>query len=202
MLAMTNSDDQGSKQNGGVYDNVVPGQMVKPFDAYLFSSPIGKVGVVETDFGFHVMRVDARYDAISLGTVALKIQPSEKTENANYDKANKFESDANAQGIEKAAKASDLTVAPVTSVKAYDENINGLGIQRGIVTWAFNDETTEGAIKRFDIPQVGFAIVRLKSKNDTGLLPLDVAKQSVEPLIKMRKKQQLSEKKKNEWFYT
>jgi peptidyl-prolyl cis-trans isomerase D len=195
MLAMTNSDDQGSKQNGGVYDNVVPGQMVKPFDAYLFSSPIGKVGVVETDFGFHVMRVDARYDAISLGTVALKIQPSEKTENANYDKANKFESDANAQGMEKAAKASGLTVAPVTSVKAYDENINGLGIQRGIVTWAFNDETEEGAIKRFDIPQVGFAIVRLKSKNDTGLLPLDVAKQSVEPLIKNEKKAEIIRKK-------
>ena len=31
MLAMINSDDQGSKQNGGVYDNVVPGQMVKTF---------------------------------------------------------------------------------------------------------------------------------------------------------------------------
>jgi peptidyl-prolyl cis-trans isomerase D len=88
-----------------------------------------------------------------------------------------------------------LTLAPVTSVKAYDENINGLGIQRGIVTWAFNEETEEGTIKRFDIPQVGFAIVRLKSKNDTGLLPLDVAKQSVEPLIKNEKKAEIIRKK-------
>jgi peptidyl-prolyl cis-trans isomerase D len=36
MLAMVNSDDQGSKQNGGVYDNVAPKQMVKPFDDFLF----------------------------------------------------------------------------------------------------------------------------------------------------------------------
>ena len=35
MLAMMNSDDQGSKQNGGVYDNVAPKQMVKTFDDFL-----------------------------------------------------------------------------------------------------------------------------------------------------------------------
>ena len=66
------------------------------------------MAVVETDFGFHVMRVEAKYDAVSLGYLALKIQPSEKTENANYDKANKFEAEATTSGIEKAAKTSGL----------------------------------------------------------------------------------------------
>jgi len=197
MLAMINSDDQGSKQNGGVYDNVVPGQMVKPFNDFLFNNPVGKMAVVETDFGFHVMRVEAKYDAVSLGTVALKIQPSEKTENANYDKANKFEAEATTSGIEKAAKTSGLKVAPSASVRAYDENINGLGVQRQIVSWAFNDDTKEGNVKRFDIPNVGFAVVSLKAKNDNGLLPLDIAKQSVEPLIKNEKKAEIIRKKMN-----
>ena len=58
MLAMVNSDDQGSKQNGGVYDNVAPKQMVKPFDDFLFGNPVGKTGVVETDFGLRLCEIE------------------------------------------------------------------------------------------------------------------------------------------------
>ena len=195
MLAMMNSDDQGSKQNGGVYDNVAPKQMVKPFDDFLFGNPVGKTGVVETDFGFHVMKVDGKNDAVLLATVALKVQPSEKTEDVNYNKALKVETDAMANGLEKAAKASGLKIAPVVSVKAYDENVANLGLQRQIVTWAFNDETNINDVKRFDIANLGFAIVKLKSKNDDGLLPLELAKQSVEPLIKNEKKAAILKKK-------
>lgn len=195
MLAMMNSDDQGSKQNGGVYDNVAPNQMVKPFNDFLFNNPVGKTGVVETDFGFHVMKVEGKNDAVLLATVALKIQPSEQTEDVNYNKALKVESDATTNGLEKAAKTAGLTIAPVTSVKAYDENVANLGLQRQIVTWAFNNDTNINDIKRFDIVNQGFAIVKLKSINENGLLPLELAKQSVEPLIKNEKKAAILKKK-------
>ena len=195
MLAMVNSDDQGSKQNGGVYDNVAPKQMVKPFDDFLFGNPVGKTGVVETDFGFHVMKVDGKNDAVLLATVALKIQPSEQTEDANYNKALKVEADALANGLEKAAKTAGLTIAPATSVKAYDENVANLGLQRQIVIWSFNEDTNINDVKRFDIANLGFAIVKLKSKNDDGLLPLELAKQSVEPIIKNEKKAAILKKK-------
>lgn len=195
MLAMVNSDDQGSKQNGGVYDNVAPKQMVKPFDDFLFGNPVGKTGVVETDFGFHVMKVEGKNDAVLLATVALKVQPSEQTEDANYNKALKIEADAMENGLEKAAKKSGLTIAPATSVRAYDENVANLGLQRQIVTWSFNDDTKINDVKRFDIANQGFAIVKLKSKNDDGLLPLELAKQSVEPLIKNEKKAAILKKK-------
>ena len=195
MLAMVNSDDQGSKQNGGVYDNVAPKQMVKPFDDFLFGNPVGKTGVVETDFGFHVMKVDGKNDAVLLATVALKIQPSEQTEDANYNKALKVEADALENGLEKAAKTAGLTIAPATSVKAYDENVANLGLQRQIVIWSFNEDTNINDVKRFDIANLGFAIVKLKSKNDDGLLPLELAKQSVEPIIKNEKKAAILKKK-------
>lgn len=197
MLAMTNSDDAGSKNNGGVYDNVKPGQMVKSFDDFLFNKPVGATGIVETDFGFHVMKNEAKYDAVLLGSVSFKVQPSEKTENANYDKANKIESDAVSSTLEAAAKKAGLKVAPVTSVKAYDESINGLGTQRSVVTWAFNEDTSVGDVKRFDVPQVGFVVVKLKSKNDEGILPIDLAKMQVEPLIKNEKKAAIIRKKMN-----
>ena len=71
-LATANTDDPGSKQNGGEYDNIAPNQMVKPFNDFVFNSPIGSIGVVETDFGFHVIKVTDKYNSVLLATVAQK----------------------------------------------------------------------------------------------------------------------------------
>ena len=62
-LAKENSEDPGSKDKGGIYDNVTKGQMVPEFDAFLFDNEVGEVGVIETDFGFHVIKVLDKYDA-------------------------------------------------------------------------------------------------------------------------------------------
>lgn len=56
-LAAANSADTGSSSNGGLYSNVAPGQMVPEFDAWCFdaSRKAGDTGIVQTDFGFHIM---------------------------------------------------------------------------------------------------------------------------------------------------
>jgi len=59
-LAKELSDDPGSKDNGGVYDNVQQGQMVPEFDKAVFQDL--KPGEttktpVKTQFGFHVIRL-------------------------------------------------------------------------------------------------------------------------------------------------
>ncbi len=194
VLAMTNSDDPGSKQNGGVYDNVNPGQMVPPFNDFVFNKPVGAMGVVETDFGFHVMKNEAKYDAVLLGTVAVKVRPSDKTQSANSEKAFKIESDANSVGLEKAAKNSKLTVVPAVSIKGSDENVGNLGQQRGIVSWAFNEETDVNAIKKFDTPN-GYVIAKLKEINESGLQSLETAKPTIENILKNEKKAEILRKK-------
>ena len=57
--AMANkySEDPGSKDKGGVYEDFLEGDMVKEFGGYCATAPIGKVGVVKTDFGFHIIEV-------------------------------------------------------------------------------------------------------------------------------------------------
>ena len=50
------SDDQGSKNNGGVYDNVYSGQMVPTFNDFIFDHKVGKSGVVKTDLDIIISR--------------------------------------------------------------------------------------------------------------------------------------------------
>lgn len=56
-LAKENSTDGGSKENGGLYEDVYPGQMVRNFNDWCFdeSRKPGDTGIVESDYGVHVM---------------------------------------------------------------------------------------------------------------------------------------------------
>lgn len=56
-LAMEHNTDPGSKENGGLYEDVYPGQMVDTFDAWCFDEARkpGDTGVVVTPYGAHVM---------------------------------------------------------------------------------------------------------------------------------------------------
>lgn len=56
-LAETYSSDTGPNTNGGLYENVAPGQMVEEFNDWIFADnrQAGDVGIVETDYGCHLM---------------------------------------------------------------------------------------------------------------------------------------------------
>ncbi|MFN3942207.1 MAG: peptidylprolyl isomerase [Flavobacterium sp.] len=188
MLAFTDSDDQGSAQRGGDLDFFNPGMMVKPFNDFVFNNPIGKVGLVETDFGYHIIKVTDKQDAIRLATVARKINPSQKTSDNAYSTAMKVEMNANDKSLEKAATEAKLEVKPVVKAKPMDEFFGELGAQRQIIRWAYNKDTKVNDIKQFEITNKGYVIARLKSINDTGLMPLEDAKPGIEPLIRNEKK--------------
>ena len=61
-VAKKNSDDPGSKERGGDLDYFGRGAMTPPFDEAVFALKPGELsGIVETDFGFHIIQLnDAR----------------------------------------------------------------------------------------------------------------------------------------------
>ncbi|AXG73358.1 peptidylprolyl isomerase [Flavobacterium arcticum] len=186
-LAKENSDDPGSKNTGGIYDDVFKGQMVPEFDAFVFGNGIGSTDVVETDFGFHVIKVLDKYDAVQLATIAKSIQPSEKTSDDAFTKATKLEMDAQDKPFEELVKAIGSEIKPVNKLGVNDENIQGLGSQRSIVRWAFNSETKEGDVKKFDVTE-GHVVVKLNKRNEKGLQPVEDAKATVMPILMNEKK--------------
>lgn len=58
------SEDPGSKDKGGLYENFPRGQMVPPFENAAFTQKPGEIGpLVETQFGFHIIKVEKRSEA-------------------------------------------------------------------------------------------------------------------------------------------
>lgn len=55
-LANEHSDD-GDGTTGGLYEDIYPGQMIAPFEAWCFEDgrKTGDTGIVETTYGYHVM---------------------------------------------------------------------------------------------------------------------------------------------------
>ncbi|WP_243323226.1 peptidylprolyl isomerase [Geothrix sp. SG200] len=63
-LAKKYSDDPGSKENGGLYEDADPSTWVPEFGAAARTQPIGKVGApVKTQFGYHLVKVESRKPA-------------------------------------------------------------------------------------------------------------------------------------------
>jgi peptidyl-prolyl cis-trans isomerase C len=60
------SDDPGSKDNGGLYENTAFGKFVPEFDQAVRSQPIGKVGdPVKTMYGYHLIEVEKITPAVA-----------------------------------------------------------------------------------------------------------------------------------------
>ncbi|WP_103072021.1 peptidylprolyl isomerase [Aquimarina sediminis] len=196
-LAAEFSADNSNKDKGGDLGYFTPGRMVPAFNDYCFENKVGDQGIVETQFGYHVISIEDQKNeqkAIKVATVAQKIEPSEKTINAIFTETTKFQISAKDKDFEEVSKEAELAVRPVNSIKELDETIPGLGARRAIVQWAFNEESKIGEIKRFDIPE-GYAVVQLTAKANKGLMNVEDASLTIKPILIKEKKAEILKNK-------
>tara|TARA_R110002050_G_scaffold25026_7_gene66858 strand:+ start:1927 stop:4056 length:2130 start_codon:yes stop_codon:yes gene_type:complete len=184
------SSDQGSVENEGRYDWHPYNTMVPEFNDFEFGGKVGDLGVVKTIFGFHIIEIEGQKDkkkAVQLGTLAREIEPSEATIDKIFRDASSFEVAIDEGDFEAVAKEKNYTVRPVNGIKVLDENIPGVGNQRQIVRWSFEEGVEEGDTKRFNIPN-GYVIAQLVAKHKEGLMAVEDATASVMPAIRKEKK--------------
>jgi peptidyl-prolyl cis-trans isomerase D len=192
-LARENSDGP-SAPRGGDLGYFQEGVMADEFNDFCFNNPVGAIDLVETQFGYHIIKVDDKQDVIQVATLSREIEPSEETINTLFTDATKLEMatmDAEPENFGDIARESSYTVRPVNKIKEMEENLPGLGSQRSIVQWAFNDDTNVGDIRRFNVNN-GYAIVQLTKKYKKGLMtPEDASATALPEIRKKRKAEQI-----------
>ena len=189
-LARTYSDGP-SKNRGGDLGFFRRGDMVEAFNDYAFAKPIGSIGVVETDFGYHIIEVQEKEDVVLIASVVKKILPSEATSNEVFRTATEFEIDSKKNGFTSAAETSANDPRSAANLSLMDENIPGLGAQRTIVKWAFEEETRLNDIKRFDLMGGGYVVAELTDVTAASSSGVEDAQSRVRPILLQDKKYEL-----------
>ena len=190
-LALQNSDGP-SRNTAGDLGFFSEGAMDDKFFEFANKSRVGAVGLVETPFGFHVIKVTDKQDLVLLASVSREIVPSDQTSNRIFKDATQFEMDAGKGEFAAVAEASNFNVRTVNQVAQLDENLPGLPEQRNIVQWAFNEETKVGDIKRFNLSYGGYAVVQVTSAREKGLAaPEEVLSEVTAAILKEKKAAQI-----------
>ena len=187
-LARENSDGPSAPQ-GGDLGFFQEGIMTPKFNDFVFGNPVGEIGLVETEFGYHIVKVTDQQDLVQIATLVRNIEASEETINTLFTDATKFEmaTTTTDNAFTDVARESEYVVRPVNQIKAMDENLPGLSAQRSIVQWAFNEDTDVGDIRRFNINN-GYAVVQLTAKYAEGVMSVEDASATVLAEIRKQKK--------------
>ena len=198
VLAISNSDGP-SKSSAGDLGFFQEGSMTPEFFDFTNKNRVGAVGLVETSFGFHVVKVTDKQDLVLLANVSKAVVPSEKTSNRVFREATQFEMDAGKEEFATVAERDSYTLRNVDNVYALDENLPGLPQQRRIVQWAFSDDTSVGDIKRFNLSYGGYAIVQVTDSRPEGLASAkEVAAEVTQIILKEKKAKKIFEDNSNE----
>jgi peptidyl-prolyl cis-trans isomerase D len=140
-LAKKNSDDPGSKDQGGELGFAKRGQIVTEFDNALFNQKIGDIKIVKSQFGYHIIQVEERQTAHlqALNEVLPTIQATlirQKSALAQQNYAQQLTSEANKDGLQKTAAAHHLQLVSTQPV-SQEGVIPGLADSTQVLKQAF-----------------------------------------------------------------
>ncbi len=174
ILAMQLSTDPGSARNGGDLGWFSEGMMVKEFNKAAFDK--GSPGLIpqpiETDFGYHIIKVTEPKSnkKFALFSIERQLSASEATRDAVYNKATAFASEAkDEESFNKAIKKDSLNLfkQKADNITKNAQNINALSNARNIVRWAF-DEAKVGKVSPIFDPENNYVVCLVTKKRDKG----------------------------------
>jgi parvulin-like peptidyl-prolyl isomerase len=192
------SSDIASNEKEGVIEFAYTDGFAPEFKNYSFENKKGDIDVVKTSFGYHIIEIldqKNKSKALKIATISRKILPSETTINTLFNTTQKFEIAIQNKEFQTVAEENNYEVRPVNTIKELQEAIPGLGSQRPIVRWAFEDGTKVGDYKRFSISTGGYVVVQLANITKKGLMSTENASVTAIPEIRKEKKAKLIREK-------
>ncbi|MCD6068194.1 MAG: parvulin-like peptidyl-prolyl isomerase [Bacteroidetes bacterium] len=170
---------------------------VEPFKRYGLDGKKGDVGVVESQFGYHIMEVmdvsKGKQNRYTLGTVSAAIAPSKTTTDMYYAQAGEFAGKNNTGALfDKAIETEKINKRIADNIKENDKSIPGLENPKELIRAIYRANAGEIVAdeKNGQVFTFGnrFVVVKVAEIKEKGPAPLEQVKEEVTLKAKQEKK--------------
>lgn len=199
-LCVKFSDDPGSKDKGGVYDNFASGRMVGSFNDFCFLNSVGSKGIVKTEFGYHYIEIlsqKGNSTGYKITMLPREIVVSPETENNASNQANMFAGDSRDiksfdANFEKNLKPKGLNKGLAT-VTPKDAQIMGVGYSRNFIRSIF--EGRAGQVLKPEKVDNNYVVAVITEVLKEGTMSVAKARPGVEAVLRNKKKAEMLKQK-------
>lgn len=206
-LAMQFSDDGSVAQNSGDLGWFRDGQMVPQFNQYVIDNEVGSIGMVETDFGYHIIEVTGKKEPqkkVRIAEIVHHVTPSTQTYQDVFAEASRFASATKTRDdFDNNIADQGLNKRLAPNLRTNSNRITGMENPRQVVRWAFDEKTGVNDVSDiFDLDNM-YVIAVLTKATEKGISSLDDIREMIEPQVKnIKKGEYLVERMKalnNDW---
>lgn len=188
------SDDPGSKDKGGVYDNVASGRMVSAFNDFIFDHKTGEKGIVKTEFGYHYIEILSQKGsdlAYKIAYLAKRIETSEETDRKAQNAALQFAGQSRdlksfEENFDKNLKGPNMQRLFASDIGSHAYDIPGVGQSRKFVKQIF--DANKGEVLQPERVDDSYVVAIVTEINKPGKLSVAAARKYIEPPLKNKKK--------------
>lgn len=175
-----------SKDSGGELGTFARGAMVPAFEEAVFNGNTGDLKVITTQFGVHVIKINAQIGSSRVAKIALvdkSLTSSSKTQQEAYSKATAFLSVAkNAETFDSEAKKAGYVKSLADNVQATQSSVSDLENPREMVRWVFGADKGDVSNQVFEMGNK-FAVAKVIDIFKEGTLSLEQVKKEIEPMV-------------------
>lgn len=203
-LAKKNSDDPGSASKGGDLGFFGRGMMVKPFEEATYQLKEGEIsGVVESDFGFHIIKLTGIHAAKEkpLAEVKGEIEAELKKAGASRKFAEAAESFSNmvyeqSDSLKPVAEKFKLNIKQSEWIGRQPNPANGTLGNEKVLTALFSEDSIKNRrnTEAVEIATNTLVAARIVDYKPAALQPFDGIKANIETLLKRKEAQVLAKK--------
>lgn len=187
-LAQRFSDDPSAAENEGDLGWFIDGSMVFPFNNAVLTHNVGETTVVESQFGFHVVKVTGKLEPtkkVRVAVIDIDISPSQGTYQDVYALASEFQGNSvSIEAFDTLATSKSLQKRSATNLEKMTNRVAGLDNPRAIVQWSYIEDIAVGAISPVFTMEEKYVVAILTNIREEGIPEMEDIRETLEPLVR------------------